>query len=76
MDKLFGDFKKSTYEDWKVAAEKSLKGKPLSELSREYDGLHIEPYYSDADEAASILQNKKQNTWKIFQQMAKRLSAT
>jgi methylmalonyl-CoA mutase len=50
MKDLLSEFKASTYDDWVEAAEKSLKGKPLSVLfGKRYDGIEIKPIYNPKD---------------------------
>ena len=45
------NFEKPTYEDWKLAAEKLLKGKPFDKilLTNTYEGLQLQPIYHQWD---------------------------
>lgn len=50
----FSEFESASLEDWKKAAEASLKGKPLEKLIKEtYERIRIEPIYGleSADES-------------------------
>jgi methylmalonyl-CoA mutase len=50
MGNLLSEFKANSYDEWVEAAEKSLKGKPLSKLfSTRYDGIEIKPIYNQSD---------------------------
>jgi len=44
------DFSPPTYEEWRAAAEKSLKGTPLEKLvTRTYEGIDLHPIYTKKD---------------------------
>ena len=46
------EFPKADFEAWQKAAEKSLKGKPISDLNWETpDGISVKPLYTAADTA-------------------------
>ncbi len=47
---LFSAFTPPSYEEWKEAAEKSIKGKPLKKLiKKNYEGVEIKPIYTKDD---------------------------
>lgn len=68
MEKLFNEFLPASFDDWKKNAEKSLKGKPFDDLIKQIEGVEIQPYYDNTNNAASIL-DKTQNSWSVFQQV-------
>ena len=51
QEKLFEDFKASTYEEWKEAAVASLKGAPFEKrvITRTYENIDLQPIYGEAD---------------------------
>ncbi len=65
----FTEFKKQDKRAWKVAAEQTLKGKPLDILKWKVDDqILLDPYYTAGDEAPStrtLLHPKKGNQWHI-----------
>lgn len=69
MEKLFEEFKKSSFGDWKQAAEKSLKGKPFNELEKVIEDLSVEPYYDHTGHNNFLFADKSQNSWLVFQQI-------
>lgn len=69
MDKLFSEFSSSSYEEWKAAAEKSLKGKPFNDLIKNIEGIEIQPYYSESKYSNPLVGNKTDNSWSVFQQV-------
>jgi len=50
-DKLFSDFKPSSYEEWKVEAEKLLKGAPFDKkmFTKTAEGIDLKPIYMRED---------------------------
>ncbi|GEM_PF-1176895 len=47
---LLDDFNKQSYDEWVNIAEKSLKGKKISKLTKtNYDGIEIKPIYNPDD---------------------------
>ena len=48
---LFKDFPLPSYDDWRAAAEKTLKGAPFEKrlVSRTYEGIDLQPIYNAAD---------------------------
>ncbi|MCX7868844.1 MAG: methylmalonyl-CoA mutase family protein [Terrimicrobiaceae bacterium] len=48
------EFKASTFEEWKAAAEESLKGAPFEKklLTRTHEGITLKPIYNASDIAA------------------------
>jgi methylmalonyl-CoA mutase len=49
QNQMFSEFKKLSKNDWLNKAEKDLRGKPLDDLSSNWYGLKIDPYYSIED---------------------------
>lgn len=51
-EKLFEEFSPSTYEEWKVAAEKLLKGVPFDKkmYTKTAEGITLEPIYNLKEE--------------------------
>ena len=49
QNQMFAEFKELSKHDWLLKAEKDLKGKSLSDLSSNWYGLNIDPYYSIED---------------------------
>ncbi|HBC92700.1 MAG TPA: methylmalonyl-CoA mutase, partial [Pelotomaculum sp.] len=49
--RLFGDFPYARYEEWRKAAEKSLKGASFEKklISKTYDGFEVQPIYWQSD---------------------------
>lgn len=50
-EKLLGEFEKPSYEQWREAAEMSLKGAPFEKklLTQTYEGLTLSPIYNAQD---------------------------
>jgi len=48
---LFGDFPPASSEEWRIAAEKLLKGVPFGKklISRTYEGIDLQPLFTPAD---------------------------
>ncbi len=46
--RFFSEFSYPTYDEWKVAAEKLLKGKPFEKalLTKTYEGITLQPIYN------------------------------
>jgi methylmalonyl-CoA mutase len=49
QNQLFDEFEELSKDDWLLKAEKDLKGKSLDDLSSNWYGIKIEPYYSIED---------------------------
>lgn len=75
------DFPKPTYEEWKAAVEKSLKGAPFSKLlTRTYEEIVLEPMYQQRNvdhlEFLSALPGQfpfvrgKSRSWLVAQEMS------
>lgn len=52
-ENLFGDFTPPTYEEWRAAAEETLKGAPFEKrlITRTYEGIALQPIYRQEDVA-------------------------
>ncbi len=50
---LFADFPVPTYDEWRTAAEETLKGAPFEKrlISRTYEGIKLQPIYRPEDTA-------------------------
>jgi len=63
QNQMFAKFKELSKDDWLQKAEKDLKGKPLDDLSSNWYGLNIDPYYSIEDiaskDTAPLTANRK-----------------
>jgi methylmalonyl-CoA mutase len=64
------EFAPATGDDWRKLVEAVLKGAPFARLeSRTYDGLPIEPLYSRAAEARTIVGRAPGTAWTIMQRV-------
>lgn len=52
-ERLFGEFPPTTYDEWRQAAEKTLKGVPFEKklITKTYEGIDLRPIYVRADTA-------------------------
>lgn len=50
-ERLFSDFTYSTYEQWRSAVEKTLKGAPFEKrlITKTYEGIDLQPMYRQDD---------------------------
>jgi methylmalonyl-CoA mutase len=50
-ERLFSEFPVPTYEEWRQAAEKTLKGAPFEEklVTKTYEGISLQPMYRKED---------------------------
>ncbi|MFQ3661387.1 MAG: methylmalonyl-CoA mutase family protein [Chloroflexaceae bacterium] len=53
-ERLFDEFPPTSAEEWRAAAEKTLKGAPFEKrlLTRTYEGITLQPIYAIADTAS------------------------
>ncbi|RLQ91115.1 methylmalonyl-CoA mutase family protein [Falsibacillus albus] len=66
------NFERFSVEDWKMLAEKTLKGKPVEALfSKTYENVDIKPLYTevDRDEHVGIPSFKDRNEWFVSQRI-------
>lgn len=63
QNRMFDEFKELSKDDWLLKAEKDLKGKSLDDLSSNWYGIKIDPYYSIEDrksiDSSPIVSNTK-----------------